>query len=145
MFLNNYLLDENENATPNVLDANFNNCIIYGNDNPEIILDENDGADFGFKFTNCLIRFQDNNNNFPGDNYNLSNSELYDNCIFNSDPDFKLPFENDLRIGEDSGANNLGNDLYDFFAAQVPVDILNTNRTTSPDLGAYQHIIFEED
>jgi hypothetical protein len=145
VFLNNYLLDENENATPNVLDANFNNCIIYGNDNPEIILDENDGADFGFKFTNCLIRFQDNNNNFPGDNYNLNNGELYDNCIFNSDPDFKLPFENDLRIGEDSGANNLGNDLYDFFAAQVPVDILNTNRTTSPDLGAYQHIVFEED
>jgi hypothetical protein len=46
-----------------------------------------------------------------------------------------------LIIGNDSAANNKGNTT---FSNQVPFDILNINRTTSPDLGAYQHITFEE-
>ena len=93
-----------------------------------------------------ILTFQDSSGNFSGDaNYLTSNGDLYQNCIFNDDPDFKLPFENMLMIGDDSAANNLGNDLYDFFANQVPSDILNTSRTASPDLGAYQHVTFDED
>ncbi len=146
VFLNNYVTDENNMDVGNDLFARFNNCIIFGNDNPEIGFDNISGNLFDFKFTNCLIRFQDNSGNFSGDaNYLLSNGDLYDNCLFNDDPDFKLPFENMLMIGDDSGANNLGNDLYDFFATQVPSDILNTSRTASPDLGAYQHVTFSED
>ncbi|MDG5491754.1 hypothetical protein [Psychroserpens sp. SPM9] len=149
VFLNNFFTDENNIDQGNHLtEANFNNCIIYGNDNPEIGLDEisgTSGFDFNFKFTNCLIRFQDSNNTFNDPNYDINNSDLYENCIFNSDPDFKLPFENLMMIGDNSAANNQGNDLYDFFANQVPIDILNTNRTASPDLGAYQHVTFEED
>ena len=45
-------------------------------------------------------------------------------------------------IGDDSPANNQGSAL---FASQVPTDILNVNRTGSPDLGAYQHISFLEE
>lgn len=56
-------------------------------------------------------------------------------------PDFNLPFENDLRIGEDSEAINIGNST---FASQVPNDILGVIRTITPDAGAYQHIIFED-
>ena len=123
-------------------EANFNNCIIYGNDNPELIVDEIEDASvvFNFKLTNCLLRFQDSGNNFSGDNYNFNDINHYENIIFNEDPNFRAPFENDLIIGENSAANNQGNAT---FATQVPNDILGVNRTASPDLGAYQHVIFE--
>ncbi len=142
LLLNNFITDaDNTVFTNDLIEANFNNCIIYGNDNPELILDEETGSAFNFKFTNCLIRFEDNNNNFTGTNYNFNDTALYENVIFNQDPDFRDAYSNDLIIGDNSAANNKGNSI---FANQVPLDILNVNRTTTPDLGAYQHITFEE-
>ena len=145
VLLNNFILDENNIATiTDLTEANFNNCIIYGNDNPEILLDEieDDAVVFNFKFTNCLIRFQDNNNNFTGPNYNLNDTNHYENNIFNEDPNFLDSNLNKLLIGEESPANNKG---LSSFATQIPFDLLNVNRTTSPDLGAYQHITFPEE
>ncbi|SDS52186.1 hypothetical protein SAMN04515667_2362 [Formosa sp. Hel1_31_208] len=145
LLLNNFITDDNNIDTGNdLVEANFNNCIIFGNDNPEVILENipNSSFDFNFKFTNCLIRFQNTNNFFTGDNYNFSNPDLYENCIFNAEPDFKNPFENLMMIGENSAGNDQGNFV---FASQVPFDIINTSRTASPDLGAYQHVIFDED
>jgi hypothetical protein len=142
LLLNNFVTDADNNVfTNDLVEANFNNCIIFGNDNPELILDEENGSSFNFKFTNCLIRFEDNNNNFTGPNYNFNDTALYENVIFNQDPAFRDAFANDLIIGDNSAANNKGNSI---FANQVPFDILNINRTSSPDLGAYQHITFEE-
>lgn len=145
VLLNNFILDEDNNATlASLTEANFNNCIIYGNDNTEFQLEEieDDAVDFNFKFTNCLIRFNDSSNNFTGDNYNFDNSELYENIIFNREPDFKDTNTNQFIIGADSEAINQGSTL---FANQVPFDILNVDRTASPDLGAYQHTTFTED
>jgi len=142
VLLNNFITDEDDNAIlADLTEANFNNCIIYGNDNPEILLDEIEDSNvvFNFKFTNCLIRFQNSNNNFTGDNYDLNNTAHYEGNVFNEDPNFKDPNKNMLIIGNDSAANNKGASI---FAAQVPNDILNINRTAAPDLGAYQHITF---
>ncbi|MGA1227566.1 MAG: hypothetical protein ACO3VF_10135 [Tamlana sp.] len=144
VLLNNFIIDEDNVATlADLTEANFNNCIIYGNDNPEILLDEieDDAVVFNFKFTNCLIRFQDSNNNFVGPNYNFNDTNRYEGNIFNEDPNFLDTELNKLIIGDESAANNQG---LSTFATQVPVDILNVNRTTSPDLGAYQHITFPE-
>ncbi|MCB4809137.1 hypothetical protein LG651_12835 [Tamlana sp. 62-3] len=144
VLLNNFILDEDNNATlANLTEANFNNCIIYGNDNTEFQLEEieDDAIDFNFKFTNCLIRFNDTSNNFTGDNYNFDNTELYENIIFNREPDFKDTATNQFIIGADSQAINQGAAL---FANQVPFDILNEDRTASPDIGAYQHTTFTE-
>ena len=44
-----------------------------------------------------------------------------------------------LIIGGNSNANAQGNTT---FATQVPQDILGVSRTTTSDLGAYQHITF---
>ncbi|XMO86393.1 hypothetical protein AAFN75_16525 [Algibacter sp. AS12] len=145
VLLNNFVLDEDNNASiADLTEANFNNCIIYGNDNPEILLDEieDDNVVFNFKFTNCLIRFNDTNNNYTGDNYNFDDTLKYERNIFNKEPDFKDTDLNQLMIGEDSAANGEG---LAAFSTQVPVDILNTNRTGSPDLGAYQHVAFPEE
>lgn len=142
VLLNNFVLDEDNNATiADLTEANFNNCIIYGNDNPEILLDEieDDAVVFNFKFTNCLIRFEDTNNNFTGANYDLNDTNHFEGNVFNQDPNFLDSELNMLVIGDESAANNMG---LSTFASQVPFDILNVNRTTSPDLGAYQHITF---
>lgn len=142
LLLNNFVVDEDNTVfTNDLVEANFNNSIIFGNDNPELLLDEENGSDFNFKFTNCLIRFEDPNNNFAGPNYNFNDSNLYENVIFNQDPEFRDAYTNDLIIGQNSAANAKGNTI---FANQVPFDILNVNRTGSPDIGAYQHITFEE-
>ena len=97
---------------------------------------------FNFKFTNCLIRFEDNSNNFTGANYDFNDTSKYEGNLFNEDPDFKDVEFNKLIIGDDSEANGQG---LSPFATQVPVDILNINRTSAPDLGAYQHITFPEE
>ncbi len=142
VYLNNFLIDADNNILVNDLtEANFNNCIIYGNDNPEIILEKEDNAVFEFKFTNCLIRFDNSNNSFTEAEYDFNNTDLYESCLFNEEPNFLNMDLNKLIIGEESAAINLGNAV---FASQVPFDILNNDRTSSPDLGAYQHIIFEE-
>ncbi|WP_026753161.1 hypothetical protein [Sediminibacter sp. Hel_I_10] len=143
VLLNNFITDENNNDIGNgLIEANFTNCIIYGNDNPELILDNINGFDFNFKFTNCLIRFQDSGDNFIGDNYNFANTDLYDSCIFNAEPNFKAPFENMMIIGDNSAANNQA-----LFISDVPEDILGISRNNdpSPDIGAYQHITFDQD
>ena len=145
VLLNNFVLDEDNVATiADLTEANFNNCIIYGNDNPEILLDEIEDASvvFNFKFTNCLIRFEDNSNNFTGVNYDFNDTAKYEGNIFNEDPNFKDVEFNELIIGDDSAANGQG---LSSFATQIPFDILNVNRTSLPDLGAYQHITFPED
>ena len=145
VLLNNFVLDEYNVATiADLTEANFNNCIIYGNDNPEILLDEIEDASvvFNFKFTNCLIRFEDNSNNFTGVNYDFNDTAKYEGNIFNEDPNFKDVEFNELIIGDDSAANGQG---LSSFATQIPFDILNVNRTSLPDLGAYQHITFPED
>ena len=132
-------IDETTIGTNPLTEANFNNCIIYGNDNPEFILDQQGDA-FSFKFTNCLLRF-DNSNLEGTTNYIFSDSNLYDNNIFNQDPDFKAPFENLMQIGENSGANGIGNTI---FSTQVPFDLLNTSRSASPDAGAFESVIFDD-
>ncbi|WP_452227035.1 hypothetical protein [Lacinutrix cladophorae] len=142
LLINNFQETEDATFVANLTEANFNNCIIYGNDNPEFIIDEVEDAAlvFNFKFTNCLVRFSDTNNTFSGANYDFDDTTKYENIIFNQEPDFRDSSANDLIIGDDSAANNQGNTT---FASQVPLDILGVNRTASPDLGAYQHITFE--
>ncbi|MGC1632304.1 MAG: hypothetical protein WA749_09370 [Gelidibacter sp.] len=142
LYLNNFLIREDESTVTNALNAaNFNNCIIYGNDNPEFLLEEEEGAAFNFKFTNCLIKFKDSNNKYTSNpNYNFDNTTLYTNIVFNEDPNFKNTKKNEMIIGEKSAAINVM--WNNPFSNQVPFDILNVSRTVSPDLGAYQHIIF---
>ena len=137
LFLNNFIVDENNTTFTNDLtEANFNNCIIYGNDNPEFALEENDDAVFNFKFTNCLLRFQNSSNVPIGPNYDFTNTALYEEIVLNQDPKFKDASNNKMMICFDSPAINEGNSA---FAVQVPNDILTLSRIASPDLGAYQN------
>ncbi|MDO6758881.1 hypothetical protein Q4566_01610 [Tamlana sp. 2_MG-2023] len=145
VLLNNYTFDEDGNIlAADLTEANFNNCIIYGDENIEFLVDEveDDQVEFNFKFTNCLVRFNDSNDEFDGENYDFTNTTHYENNLFNEDPNFKDTDLNLMIIGDESAAINKGNAS---FASQVPFDILNVNRTATPDLGAYQHVTFEKE
>ncbi|WP_179353944.1 right-handed parallel beta-helix repeat-containing protein [Winogradskyella vidalii] len=140
LLLNDYVVDENNVVYTNALtEANFNNCIIYGNDNPEFIL-ESEGDIFNYKFTNCLLRFDDSSLEGSG-NYNFDDPTHYANNVFNLNPQFEDAFENKMRIGDNSGAAGIG---LSTFASQVPEDLLGVSRTASTDAGAYQSIEFED-
>jgi hypothetical protein len=140
VLLNNFLIDADNTTFTNPLDeANFTNCIIYGNDNPELLLDKDINDTFNFKFTNCLIKFDDPNSNFTGGQYNFGNTALYENSIFNLDPEFLDPQNNMLQIPNGSSADNAG-----IIFGNLTSDILNTPRGATPDLGAYESTVFDD-
>ena len=87
LLLNNFIVDiENEVTTNPMITANFTNCIIYGNNNPELLIEKEISEGLNFKFTNSLIYFDDLNGNFTSAEYDFSNSTTYENVIFNNDP-----------------------------------------------------------
>ena len=133
------------------LNANFTNCIIYGSQQKEFSLENNDGStSFDFQFKNCLIQFNDANHEFT-DNplYDLENTNLYSNTIFNSDPNFYITANTDedkinLVIGDNSAANNQA-DTTVLTDVILQKDILGVDRSMgNSDIGAYQHITFPE-
>ena len=142
LFFNDFVEVDNTGIETNPLIANVNNCIVYGNDNPEFLLSQQGNSeDFQFLFRNCLLRF--NNSNLEGTpNYDFNNIENYENNIFNVDPDFKNEFSNLMRIGEESGANGIGSTT---FSNMVPFDILNVERGLEPDAGSYESTILDEE
>ncbi|MBO3117396.1 hypothetical protein J4050_11595 [Winogradskyella sp. DF17] len=139
LLVNDFIVDQDNNVITNPLqEANFTNCIVYGNDNPEFILDDQ-GAQFNFKFTNCLLRFDNDNIEGTG-NYQFQNELFYKSNIFNQDPDFEDAFENLMRIGANSAAN--GNALP---LNPNGTDILGLQRdATNPDIGAYESTVFDD-
>lgn len=138
LLLNDFIVDENNAVFTNSLtEANFNNCIIYGNDNPEFLL-ENEGEVFNYKFTNCLLRF-DNNNLQGNGNYVFDDETFYVDNVFNETPDFENSSNNMMRIGNDSEAIGIGNAAF-----SVLNDILGSPRSGAIDVGAYNHTTFED-
>ena len=141
VLVNNYFTYTDVNGqeiteTRNLNAANFTNCIFDGNNNIEFILDKTEGSLFNFKVSNSLIQFNDANNSF-GDNpeMDFSNSN-YQNIIMNGNLDFRNSQKNDFIIGQGSDAINKA------ATTNFSFDILGVDRTVAPDIGAYQHIIF---
>ncbi len=147
VLVNNFFttLDANNNeivVTNDLEEANFTNCIIDGNQSIEFVLDKVEGTIFNFNILSSMLKFDTNNTAILSNPlYDFSNESIYQNVILNGVPNFKDRNSNNLIIGQNSDA--IGN--ADINAALlVPFDILGVSRSTAPDIGAYQHIIFEE-
>jgi len=147
LWVNNFLEFNNSDGTGSILardliEANFTNCIIDGNQNIEMILEQDMGAEFNYNFENCMIKFDDLNGNYSDDPlFDFNDTSHYQDIILNGETDLKNPETNELIIGQNSDAI----DKADRNASlRVPFDILDVNRVSNPDIGAYQHIIFEE-
>jgi hypothetical protein len=146
VYINNFIRFTNdmgveETQTNDLIRANFTNCIIDGANNVEFFPDRVEGSAFNFKLTNTMVRFEDLEGVFADiPEVDFDNTALYENIILNGFPDFRDRNANDLIIGQNSDAINQGNLAA---AALIPTDILGESRVTNPDLGAYQHIIFD--
>lgn len=143
VLVNNFVLSRNENGqqvaiTRNLTKANFTNCIIAGNNNIEFVLDRvQDASTFNYSVRNCMIQFNDFNNNFQNNNeLNFNNTSRYQNIILNKNPNFRNVAREEFIIGAGSDAINQA------LPSSVSIDILGVSRVTNPDLGAYQHITF---
>ena len=135
MILNNYYTDINSNLQTRALDsANFYNCIIYGDVDDEIKLDQstNSGPAYNFDFHNCILKTT-----------NGTSNSHYQSCVVNNDVSFRNPSINDYRLSPLSSAINKGD-------ASIPnriglsflnLDLLGSPRIVdgAPDCGAYEY------
>ena len=116
----------------------FKNCIIYGSNQNELLIDKKGTNPFNYTFSHCLIKSNNTNNNAfypPVDTTNYTNCLIANNSVINN-PKFLDVDTNQLNIEEDSGAINGG-----LFDPLVPEDILGADRTISnTDIGAYQYV-----
>ena len=144
VIIDNYYEDANGNQTAFDLTANFNNCIVYGSNSRQFTLRKNNTKTFNYKFTNCLLKFNNSDSVFTGNElYDFENSALYSNCLiaknsFTHQADFLNPAQNKLQIGNDSAAK--GAAAFNF--SNGTTDILGNLRSNPSDIGAYNFMIF---
>jgi hypothetical protein len=136
LLVQNTVLDEPVN-----LKLNISNAIIYGNNEIELQYIKSDAAAFDLMMSHCLLKFRSSGSN-SDPLYDFSNTALYDSIILNENPEFLDPRKNNLQLNENSAARDLGALNT---ALQVPLDLLNRDRTADPDLGAYEWTTTKED
>lgn len=143
VFVDNTLLVGNELRIGDLEKATFRNSIIYGNQGEELLFNRDEATAFNFKFENTLIRFDDTFGSFEDSEFHqFDDTSRYENVLISMEPDFQNPNNNKLQIGEASAGNGQGNPAV---AQQFPLDLIGTNRTTNPDLGAYESIVLPDE
>lgn len=131
VFNNYYIVDD----IPTVFDfnADFGNCIIYGNIDNEFVYNLSEGNSVGFVFDHCMMKLDDE--------FDTSNKDFYKNIIRHKDslPKFINTYEGDYRLDTLSAAKDKGSTTYSIL---YPTDQDDVDRTIDgkPDLGAYERI-----
>ncbi len=139
LLIDNYIESNTGQVVSNdLVEANFANCIIDGNRNVELILQQDNSAAFNFNFLNSIIQFQDTSGAFEGNPlFNFENPLFYEQVFLNSDTGFKDVQKNDFSLNENSNAIDQGNLN---IGQMVPLDILGVDRTLAPDIGAFEFV-----
>jgi hypothetical protein len=125
--------DPNDPLLGNLENAYFGNCIIYGANDEEIILSENDQVLFNYKFDHCLLKTA----------LDISDPQFYINCIKNSDPEFVDYIQNNYRLDTLSSAINIGSiEIVNGSTLDITNDLDGNARNSdvNPDAGAYEFI-----
>ncbi|MFM2224852.1 MAG: hypothetical protein RJA07_1054 [Bacteroidota bacterium] len=108
------------------VDANFTNCIIYGNidKDKEIVIDQDQGVGttYNYVFENCMLRT---------DIATTSAPTHFINCMVNNDPLFKSNYA-DMHLLIHSLAIDAGKSI------SIIDDLDDYNRNGLPDIGAYE-------
>lgn len=134
--ISNYSVDTAYNKIPGALTgAYFGNCIITGNQQSEIFLDELEGIPFNFLFDFCLVTIDQTS----FDNY----SSKFISCGNNSEAKFIDPYTNDfqldtLSLAIDAASKNIINTTI----PDITLDRKGVSRLVPgpPDLGAYERV-----
>ena len=139
LLLNNYYAYDQQTVFPRPLQqAEFRNCIIYGNyggtgNKGEISFDFLEGCPFNATFHNCLMRTTlidtlGNATFSPAPSLNCSD------IIVNKDPLFTDPQNHDFTPQDESPAIGAGNITY----ITIPTDLRGHPRNNPPTLGALE-------
>jgi hypothetical protein len=120
-----------------LIQADFNNCIIYGSENIELgLFPINEETAFNFSLNSSLLRFNDINNNFEDNPF----YEFDNTVVLNIDPAFENTTKNNFNIEKNvSAAENIADPS---ISSQVPLDLNGTQRSDPADAGAYQSTEF---
>lgn len=134
-------VSDTEVIVADLLEANFTNCIIYGNEQRELSFVNEPSAAFNFNFSNSLIRFEDPDGDFDGiPEYNFADAALYTNTVLNQDPVFQNTELNNFNIETGtSGAEGIG-----LSGVSPSRDLNGTTRDNTPDAGAYEATVFPD-
>ncbi len=136
LLIDNYYVNDNQEIAYDLAKAEFDNCIIYGSNQVEFLVNRaSAGNIFNYQLNNCLLKFNNVGNQFTNNpDYQFNDGVHYNNITQNQNPQFYKASKNKLNIKETSAAIGLGSTNY-----FVPLDILGVSRTSPPDLGAYQN------
>ncbi len=128
LFFNNLYSNPTDGNTYVVpLECDIRNSVVYGSQSNEIGSDFYPIADTTYKFKNCLVR-----------TLRPQLSQLYEQCVFNKEPNFKNTAEFDFHLDTLSAATGIGNPEYSIGALQFDLD--GVARGDQPDAGAYQFV-----
>lgn len=145
VLLSNYIETDTAIYVSNLNTTNFNNCIIYGSNQTELLLDRKTegGADFKYKFNHCLIKFNSTSlastglYDFTDTSATSSYSSPYvatSSSVFN--PKFKNVNANKLWLNEAWNTAMTNDAAFSTFN-----DIVGNSRATGTvALGAYQFV-----
>lgn len=131
MITNYYNLSDTVFFSGDLVNANFGNCIIYGDLETELGFEKIEGAgSFEYYFDHCLLKA-------GSDEFDISDPTKFNNIFLNNSPGFigadTLNFQLDsLAFAIDKGSVEIG--------MQFPIDIAGNDRTNdlAPDLGAFE-------
>ena len=115
--------------------ADFENCIIYGNMESEIRIENSENTSFNYQFNHCLLKIKESD-------FDLSNSLHFVSNEYNSSPEFTATFEDyefNYELEEESPAQNTAAQN---IALQFPNDFNGNSRLNDqgPDKGAFERI-----
>ena len=113
-------------------DMTFNNCIIYGEKETEIIIDDYQGTTTPYYFDHCLVKLDP-------EEFDLSDTDHFREVINMKDPLFTDIYSNNYRLDTLSPAKDVA--LLEI-AQQFPLDLAGESRLddAGPDMGAYERI-----
>jgi len=134
LVFNNYYTVNEINTAFN-FSATFGNCIIYGDQENEFVIDfdSTGGAQFGFLFDHCMMKLEKE--------FDTSNEDIFKEIIRDKDslPRFVDSSIGDFRLDTLSAAKDKGSSIYSN-AFPIDQDGINRNADGKPDLGAYERI-----
>lgn len=139
LLLNNWVEDPTDGSiiTYNLDNAYFGNCIVYGNNQTELGLQENASSPFNFEFDNCMLRI-----NFDDEEpIDVSNGSEFRDVVYNIDPEFIEPSDEDFQLDTLSPAMDAGKlSITNSFPSILGTDVIGNFRPfgNGPDIGAYE-------
>ncbi|MEE9461082.1 MAG: right-handed parallel beta-helix repeat-containing protein [Bacteroidales bacterium] len=114
--------------------AYFGNCILYGNKEYELAVDEHPSSQIPYHFDHSLVKVDP-------DEFDLNDQAHFVNVINLEDPRFVNPDYkyNNFQLDTLSPAKDVA---FPDIAIQYPLDILGVSRlgTLGPDMGAYERV-----